>query len=63
MCFFCGKKDGPKNLRKCQKFELHNRVQNAGQNLNDFNLIAKLSERDMVASDAKYHLNCLTSLY
>ena len=33
------------------------------QNLNDFNLIAKVSERDMVASDGKYHLNCLTSLY
>ena len=33
------------------------------QNLTDFNLIAKVSERDMVASDGKYHLNCLTSLY
>lgn len=26
-------------------------------------LITKLSEGDMVVSDAKYHLSCLTSLY
>ena len=63
MGFFCGKKDDPKNLHKCQTLELHNHVKNATQNLNDFNLIAKLSEGDMMASDAKYHLICLTSLY
>ena len=63
MCFFCVKKDGPKNLRKCQRLELHNCVKNAAQNLNNFNLLAKLSEGHMVASDAKHHLNCLTSLY
>ena len=61
--FFCGKKDKLKNLHKCQKLELHSRVKNAAQNLYDFNLIAKLSEGDIVASDTKYHLNCLTSLY
>ena len=55
MRVFCGKKDEPKNL------ELHNHVKNAIQNINDFNLIANLSEGDMV--DAKHHLNCLTSLY
>ena len=55
MCFFCGKKDEPKNLHKCQTLELYN--------LNNFNLIATLSDRDMVAIDAKYHLNCLTLLY
>ena len=42
--------------------EPHNRAKNAAQNLNDLNLIATLSEGDMVASDTKYHLNCLTSL-
>ena len=57
--FFCGKKDEPKN----QTLELHSSVKNAAQNLNEFNLIAKLSEEDMVVSDAKCHLNCLTSLY
>ena len=55
MCFFCSKKEKPKNLHKCQTLELHN--------LNNFNLTATLSEGDMVASDAKYHLNCLTLLY
>ena len=51
--------------RRAEKstLELHSSVKNAAQNLNDFNLIAKLSEEDMVASDAKCHLNCLTSLY
>ena len=29
MRFFCGKKDEPKNLHKCQTLELHNRVKNA----------------------------------
>ena len=42
--------------------EPHNRAKNAAQNLNDLNLIATLSEGDMVTSDTKYHLNCLTSL-
>ena len=55
MCFFYSKKDEPKNLHKCQTLELHN--------LNNFNLTATLSEGDMVASDVKYHLNCLTLLY
>ena len=36
---------------------------NSAQNLNDFNLIGKLSEVDMVVSDIKYHLNCLISRY
>ena len=44
MCFFCGKKDEPKN----QTLELHSSVKN---------------EEDMVVSDAKCHLNCLTPLY
>ena len=61
MRVFCGKKDEPKNLHKCQMLELHNHVKNAIQNIIDFNLIANLSEGDMV--DAKHHLNCLTSLY
>ena len=43
--------------------KLHTRVKNAAQNLNDFNLVAKLSEEDMRESDTKYRLNCLTSLY
>ena len=43
--------------------ELHDRVKNATQNLNDFNVIAKLSEGNMVTSDAKSHLNWLTPLY
>ena len=63
MCFFCGKKRQAKKLQKCQTLELHNSVKNAAQNLNDFNLIAKLSEGGMEASDAQYHLNYLTSLY
>ena len=63
MCLFCGKKDKPKNLHKCQPLELHNLVKKAVQNLNSFNLIAKLYEGDMVVSDADYHLNLLTSLY
>ena len=62
-CFFCCKRDEPKNLHKCQTLKLHTRVKNAAQNLNDFNLVAKLGEEDMRESDTKYRLNCLTSLY
>ena len=51
------------NLEKCQTLKLHNRVQNAAQNLNDFNPISAQSEGNMLASDVKYHLNCLTSSY
>ena len=41
------------------KAGIHSHVKNVAQNLYDF----KLSEGDMLASDSKYHLNCLTSLY
>ena len=62
-CCFCCKRDQPKNLHKCQMLKLHTRVKNAAQNLNDFNLVAKLSDEEMRESDTKYSLNCLTSLY
>ena len=59
---FLWQKDEPKNLQKCQPLELHNLPKKAAQNLDNFNLIAKLYEKEMVVSDANYHLNCLTSL-
>jgi hypothetical protein len=37
--------------------------QPASQNLQDQNLLAKLSAGDVVAQELKYHRACLTSLY
>ena len=43
-------------------FNLNNVVKEAANELNDVRLMAKLAIRDMMAADAKYHLNCYVKL-
>ena len=42
---------------------LYERLNNCAEVLEDKKLIAKLSAGDLVAQEAKYHLNCLTTVY
>ena len=61
-CFFCG--EGPlESLHEAATMHLDSRVRKCAQDLQDESLLAKLSVGDMVAIDAKYHLQCLVSLY
>ena len=58
LCFFCGK-GKPQNLRRASTFKLDKKVRECAMTLQDFDLLAKLSEGDMIAQDAMYHPLCL----
>ena len=63
-CFFCGapaKTAEPLHL--ASTFGLDARVRKCALELQDQNLLAKLSAGDIVALEAKYHSQCLASLY
>ena len=60
-CFFCDHEGG--SLHRCQTLHLNNQVYKIAEALSGTKLLAKLSEGDMIATEAKYHLNCLTNLY
>ena len=47
----------------CQTLQLSNKIRNIAAKFGTSNLLVKLSEGDMVATEAKYHLRCLTELY
>ena len=56
-CFFCG--EFSKDMHKCQTLELNQKVRDIATEMGDKQVLAKLSQGDMVAADAKYHLRCL----
>ena len=58
-CRFCDEFDEITNLRRATTFEVDQKVKTAANYLNDHKLIGKLSGGDMIAIDARYHLNCL----
>ena len=61
-CFFCNKEDSENNFVNTQTTGIHEKVFAAALKLSDTKLLAKLSEGDMFARDAKYHKICLTGL-
>ena len=60
-CFFCEKADG--ELHLSSTFQLDKNVRRCATELNDTNLLAKLSAGDMISQDAMYHTKCLANLY
>ena len=63
-CFFCAESaSAAESLREAATLRLDYRVRKCANNLQDENLIAKLSAGDMIALEAKYHPRCLISLY
>ena len=64
ICFFCDKPaTDSKPLHKASTLDLDTRVRQCAVNVQDQRLIAKLSERDLIANGAEYHTQCLVSLY
>ena len=65
LCFFCGcgKSAEESSWYQCQTLLLHNKVKTIAVELADHKLLAKLSEGDMVVTQAVYHLKCLNELY
>ena len=65
LCNFygCGKSVEERSWHQYQTLVLHSKVKTIATELSDHKLLAKLSEVDMVATEAVYHLNCLNELY
>ena len=63
VCFFYGDGDTVDTLHEAATFGLNQKVTKCATNLQYQQLLAKLSDEDLVAQDAKYHLGCLVSLY
>ena len=61
-CIFHDKLDELSNLRSASTLEIDQKVRECAILLNDGGLIAKLSSRDMVTMEAKYHAKFLVSL-
>lgn len=62
-CFFCDKPAGGVLLHDVSTFGLDERVRKCALKLEDMPLLAKLSAGDLIAQEAKYHTQCLVSLY
>lgn len=63
-CFFCGiPANSCESLHSVSTFGLDARVRECALQLQDQNLLAKLSVGDLIALEAKYHSQCLVSLY
>ena len=62
ICVFC-EKDVIGSDRNDMTKNLYERLSDCAKVLQDEKLIAKLSAGDLVAQEAKYHLNCLNAVY
>ncbi|KAH3800333.1 hypothetical protein DPMN_153966 [Dreissena polymorpha] len=62
-CIFCNEPAGLDGLHRASTFELDFNVRNYAIELQDTQLLAKLSVGDMVAIEAQYHKKCLSALY
>ena len=63
-CFFCERPaSGKEPLHNASTFTLDKSVRDCAHKLQDTHLLAKLSAGDLIAQEAKYHSQCLASLY
>ena len=61
-CFFCNSDETISNLHSCQTLELDKRIRKIALEIGDVKLLAQLCEGDMIATEVKYHRNCLRKL-
>ena len=61
--FFCDEENPHLKLHECMSFSISNRVKAMANDLGDVKLLAKLSEGDMIATEAKYHSKCFLNLF
>jgi len=62
-CIFCDKPAGSEGLHNAFTYDINRKVYQCALELNDTDLLAKLSPVDMIAIKAKYHTRCLAALY
>ena len=61
-CLFCDREDSGENLTQVHTFELDRKVHDAASQLCEENLLARLSEGDMIAVEALYDKTRLSAL-
>ena len=62
ICFFCENSSDKGILHCVTTLHIDNNVKNMATELSDTKLLTKLADRDMIAADAMYHLNCYVGL-
>ena len=63
VCFFCDQPLDDQSGHSVETFGVDHKVRECALALADSKLLAKLATSDLMAIEAKYHKNCLTSLY
>lgn len=61
-CVLCVKGVEEGVLHEVQMFKQDTKIRNMATELNDTEILSRISCGDMIASEAKYHLSCLTKL-
>ena len=59
-CIFC--EDGSDKLHQFSTLKLDTRVRSMARDPQDASLLAKIEGGDLIALEARYHLNCLVKL-
>ena len=62
-CFFWNSDETISNLHSCQTPELDKRVRKIALETGDVKLLGQLCEGDMIATEAKYHRNCVKEIW
>lgn len=63
VCFLCDQDNKAASLHAVTTLGVDYKVRECASILGDVMLLAKLSDSDLVAKEAKYHTNCLLYLY
>ena len=61
--FFCEEGDCEEKLHRCETFGGNQKVRNIAYELGDTTIMAKLSEGNMIATEAMYHAKFLINYY
>ena len=61
-CIFCEQEHEIDQLSSVQTFEQDSNIRTMATDLQDVEIMAKISGGEMIAIEAKYHLSCLTKL-
>ena len=62
-CFFCGEGDCEEKLHRRETFAVNQKVRKIAHELGNAKIMTKLSEGDMIATEAMYHAKCLVNYY
>lgn len=60
-CLFCREEDVIENLHRFSYLETDRRIREMALELQDYELLGRMSGGDLIATEAKYHLDCITT--